>query len=103
MWRSFFFTLLSHTLTPLSRFRFIDLDPAAVLVPVAFMLYFLSFQMTFFAPPDQVDQLTYAVEIGKSILPYFEQYYSIKYPLPKAGVYLTDMNFIYYLLYIIYY
>ena len=36
MWRWVFFTLLSHTSTPVSRFRFIDLDPAAVFVPVAF-------------------------------------------------------------------
>ena len=36
VWGWFFFTLLSHSSTPLSRFCFIDLDPAAVLVPVAF-------------------------------------------------------------------
>ena len=41
VWRCFFFTLLSHTSTPVSRFRFIDLDPAAVLVPVAFFFYIL--------------------------------------------------------------
>ena len=41
VWRWFFFTLLSHTLTSVSRFRFIDLDPAAVLVPVAFFFYIL--------------------------------------------------------------
>ena len=35
-WRCFFFALLSNTLTPVSRFCFKDLDPAAVLVPVAF-------------------------------------------------------------------
>ena len=31
--------MLSHTSTSLSRFRFIDLDPEAVLVPVAFFFY----------------------------------------------------------------
>ena len=37
MWRWFFFTLLSHTSTPVSIFRFIDLDQAAVVfVPVAY-------------------------------------------------------------------
>ena len=41
VWRWFFFTLLSHTSTPVSRSRFIDLDPAAVLVPVAFFFYIL--------------------------------------------------------------
>ena len=44
VWRWFFFTLLSHTSTPVSRFRFIDLDPAAVLVPVAFFFYMLNYQ-----------------------------------------------------------
>ena len=39
VWRWFFFTLLSYTSTPVSRFRFIDLDPAAVLVPVVFFFY----------------------------------------------------------------
>ena len=38
VWRWLFFTLLSHTSTPVSRFRFIDLDPAAVFVPVAYLL-----------------------------------------------------------------
>ena len=42
VWRCFFFTLLSYTSTPVSRFYFIDLDPAAVLVPVAFFFYILS-------------------------------------------------------------
>ena len=36
MWRWFFFTLLSHTSTPISRFLFVDLDPAAVFMPVAY-------------------------------------------------------------------
>ena len=31
--------MLSHTSKPVSRFRFIDLDPAVVLVPVAFFFY----------------------------------------------------------------
>ena len=36
MWCCFFFTLLSYTSTPVSRFCFIDLDPAAVFVPVVY-------------------------------------------------------------------
>ena len=35
-------SLLSHTSTPVSRFRFIDLNPAAVVVPVAFVFYILN-------------------------------------------------------------
>ena len=38
----FFFTLLSHTSTPVSGFRFIDVDQAAILVPVAFFFYILN-------------------------------------------------------------
>ena len=33
VWRWFFFTLVSHTSTPVSLFCCIDLDPAAVFVP----------------------------------------------------------------------
>ena len=43
MWHCFFFALLSYTSTPVSRFRFIDLDPAAVLVPVASFFYTLKY------------------------------------------------------------
>ena len=41
VWRRFFFTSLLSTSTPVSTLRFIDLDPAAVLVPVAFFFYIL--------------------------------------------------------------
>ena len=43
--------------------------------------------MTYYAPPDQVDQLEYSAKIGKEILTFFEGYYNIPYPLPKAGMY----------------
>ena len=40
VWRWFFFRSLLSTSTPVSRFRFIDLDPAAaVLVPGAYFFY----------------------------------------------------------------
>lgn len=42
--------------------------------------------MTFYAPPDQISQINYASEAGSKILPYFEQYYNISYPLPKADM-----------------
>ena len=32
-----------------------------------------------------MDQLHYAIKIGNKTMPYFEKYYNITYPLPKAG------------------
>ena len=52
VWRWFFFISLLHTSTPVSRLRFIDLDPAAVLVPVAFFFYILQCILTFHWPGD---------------------------------------------------
>lgn len=41
--------------------------------------------MTYYAPKDQLDQIDYAKKVGKEILEYFEEYYNVSYPLPKAG------------------
>ena len=41
--------------------------------------------MTYYAPKDQLDQIDYAKTVGKKILEYFEGYYNVSYPLPKAG------------------
>ena len=41
--------------------------------------------MTYYAPKDQLDQIDYAKKVGKKILEYFEEYYNVSYPLPKAG------------------
>ena len=41
--------------------------------------------MSFYAPPDQIDQVNYAMNIGSKMLEYMERYFGIKYPLPKAG------------------
>lgn len=41
--------------------------------------------MTFYAPPDQIDQVDYAKDVGVKMLDYMEDYFNIKYPLPKAG------------------
>lgn len=41
--------------------------------------------MTFYAPPDQIDQVDYAKDVGVRMLDYMEDYFSINYPLPKAG------------------
>ena len=42
-------------------------------------------QMTFYAPPDQIDQVDYAKNVGVRMLDYMEDYFGINYPLPKAG------------------
>lgn len=41
--------------------------------------------MTFYAPPDQIDQVDYAKDVGVRMLNYMEEYFGIDYPLPKAG------------------
>lgn len=43
-------------------------------------------KMTYYAPADQIDQIDYAMKVGKEILPFFEQYYKVPYPLPKADM-----------------
>ena len=41
--------------------------------------------MSFYAPPDQIDQVDYAMGVGSKMLEYMEEFFGIKYPLPKAG------------------
>ena len=41
--------------------------------------------MSFYAPPDQIDQVDYAMDVGSKMLEYMEHFFGIKYPLPKAG------------------
>ena len=43
--------------------------------------------MRYYAPKDQIDQVNYAMKIGSKVLPYFEKYYNVTYPLPKAGMF----------------
>ena len=45
--------------------------------------------MTYYAPKDQIDQIDYAKETGLKILAYFEEYFNVTYPLPKAGKFVT--------------
>lgn len=45
--------------------------------------------MTFYAPPDQIDQVDYAKDVGVRMLNYMEEYFGIDYPLPKAGKFFT--------------
>lgn len=48
--------------------------------------------MTYYAPPDQIDQVDYAKDIGVRMLDYMEDYFSIPYPLPKAGKYKSPVR-----------
>ena len=41
--------------------------------------------MTFYAPPDQIDQVDYAKDNAVVMLDYMEEFFNITYPLPKAG------------------
>ena len=41
--------------------------------------------MSFYAPPNQIDQVDYAMDIGSKMLEYMEDFFGIKYSLPKAG------------------
>lgn len=43
-------------------------------------------EMTFYAPPDQIEQVNYAMDVGVRMLDYMEDYFSINYPLPKADM-----------------
>ena len=41
--------------------------------------------MSFYAPPNQIDQVDYAMDVGSKMLEYMEDFFGIKYSLPKAG------------------
>ena len=41
--------------------------------------------MSFYAQPDLIDRVDYAMNRGTKMLEYMEDYFGIKYPLPKAG------------------
>lgn len=47
--------------------------------------------MSFYAPPDQIDQVDYAKDVGVRMLDYMEEYFNISYPLPKAGKRLSSL------------
>ena len=42
--------------------------------------------MDFYAPVNQIDQVDFAMNVGANILPFFETFYNVTYPLPKAGI-----------------
>ena len=58
----------------------------------SFFKIILCFQMRYYAPKDQIDQVDYAMKIGSKVLPYFEKYYNVTYPLPKAGMFKNIKN-----------
>ena len=41
--------------------------------------------MTYYAPAAQIEQIDYAMDVGSKILPHFEEFYNVSYPLEKAG------------------
>ncbi|XP_047146431.1 glutamyl aminopeptidase isoform X1 [Hydra vulgaris] len=43
-------------------------------------------KMEFYAPETQIDQLDFALKVGEEILPFFEAYYNVSYPLPKVDM-----------------
>jgi aminopeptidase N len=48
---------------------------------------------TVWARSDAIESASYALEVGPKILKYFEEFYQIKYPLPKLDmIALPDFN-----------
>ena len=41
--------------------------------------------MRIYAPAGEMDQVTYASDMGKKVLDYYDSFFGVKYPLPKAG------------------
>lgn len=50
--------------------------------------------MTFYAPPEEIGMVKYAIETASKILPFYEEYYNVSYPLPKAGKIFQITHFI---------
>lgn len=45
----------------------------------------LSLQVSVYAVPDKIDQAEYALDAAVTLLEFYEDYFSIPYPLPKQG------------------
>ena len=41
--------------------------------------------MSFYAPEEEIQMVEYATKVAQKVLPFFEKYYNVSYPLPKAG------------------
>lgn len=45
----------------------------------------LSLQVSVYAVPDKIHQADYALDAAVTLLDFYEDYFSIPYPLPKQG------------------
>ena len=43
------------------------------------------FQVSVYTPPEQIQQAEFALKAAKGILEHYENFFGIKYPLPKLG------------------
>ncbi|MBN3325510.1 ERAP1 aminopeptidase, partial [Atractosteus spatula] len=43
-------------------------------------------KVSVYAPPNQIDQTSYALDVAVKILEFFEEYFQIRYPLPKIDL-----------------
>lgn len=46
----------------------------------------VSVQVRVWAPPDSIEDAKFALEEGTKILAHYEEFFDIKYPLPKQGM-----------------
>lgn len=44
-----------------------------------------TFTLRAFATPEQLDKVDFALEVGKTVIEYYIQYFQVEYPLPKLG------------------
>ena len=52
-------------------------------------------QVRLYAPQEQIDQVEYASKITDDLFTFYEEYFQIKYALPKAGEYEWQCIFVY--------
>ena len=45
----------------------------------------MSVQVSVYAPAEQIDQTTFALEMSTKVLTYYEDFFGVKYPLSKQG------------------
>lgn len=50
-----------------------------------FSVFFFFFQVRIYAPLEQIDQVEYASKITDELFTFYENYFQIKYTLPKTG------------------
>lgn len=47
--------------------------------------YLFFFKVSVWAPPEQIDQGQFALDVAVEVLEYYEQKFKVDYPLPKQG------------------